>query len=271
MRPLFSLIFACVAWMAVPVGAASLSEKTMMQMAGAEVVLLGEFHDNPVHHDIQAALIAELKPKALVFEMLTPAQVAQVTPQNRADAVLLAQALNWTESGWPDFAMYYPIFLAAPDAEIFGAAVPRADARAAMEAGIVAYFGAEAELYGLAAPLTEAEQTQREKLQAAAHCDALPENLLPAMVDIQRLRDARLAQVILEALAETDGPVAVITGNGHARSDWGIPRYLRRADPGVSIFALGQSEGGQILPGAFDAVVDSPTIERPDPCAAFRN
>ena len=80
---------------------------------------------------------------------------------------------------------------------------------------------------------------------------------------------ARYIQIVM-ALEETGGPVAVITGNGHARQDWGVPVYLRRVQPGVSLFALGQSEGGQIA-GTFDQVLDSPPIERPDPCNAFRS
>ena len=271
MRFAFPLIVACLATVAAPVGAASLSEETVARMTAADVVLLGEFHDNPAHHQVQAELVASLQPAALVFEMLTADQAALVTSENREDAAKLAATLNWTDSGWPDFAMYHPIFLAAPDAAIFGAAVPRPAARAAMDTGIAAAFGDAAAEFGLTEALPGGEQAQRETLQAKAHCDALPETLLPAMVDIQRLRDARLAQAVVEALAKTGGPVAVITGNGHARGDWGVPRYLRRVARDVTIFTLGQSEDGQVLPGAFDAVIDAPSVARPDPCAAFRN
>lgn len=63
-------------------------------------------------------------------------------------------------------------------------------------------------------------------------------------------------------------PVVIVTGNGHARRDGGVPVYLRNADPDVRVFSLGQSEEGH-LTGVFDAVSDSATIERPDPCDAF--
>ena len=72
-------------------------------------------------------------------------------------------------------------------------------------------------------------------------------------------------------VSETGGPVAVITGNGHARADWGIPRFLRRAAPEVTYFSLGQTEDSAVLVGAFDAVLDAPGVDRPDPCEAFRN
>uniref|UniRef100_UPI0039997EA1 ChaN family lipoprotein n=1 Tax=Roseovarius halophilus (ex Wu et al. 2025) TaxID=3376060 RepID=UPI0039997EA1 len=100
-----------------------------------DVLVLGEIHDNPVHHDRQAEEVARFAPEAIVFEMLTEDQAARVTPALRQDRAALANALDWDESGWPDFAMYHPIITAAPGAELFGAGLPRAAARAAMEDG----------------------------------------------------------------------------------------------------------------------------------------
>lgn len=238
-------------------------------LRAADIVLLGEVHDNPAHHAEQAARVAALLPTALVFEMLTMEQAARVTDDLRADAALLADVLGWADSGWPDFALYHPIFTAAPGARIYGAAVPRAVARAALQTGVAAHFGlADADRFGLSAPLPEAEQAAREGFQQTAHCGAMPEAMLPAMVDLQRLRDAELARVALRALDETGGPVAVITGNGHARRDGGVPVYLLAARPGLSLHVLGQSEAGQIA-GLFDEVADAAPVDRPDPCAAF--
>ena len=271
MRLLAPLFAAAFASLAAPTGAVSLSEETFVRMAAADVVLLGEFHDNPSHHQIQADLVKRLSPAALVFEMLTPEQAALVTPDLRGDAARLADTLGWADSGWPDFGMYYPLFTAAPDAAIFGAAVPRETARASMEMGLTAAFGTNAEEYGLTVPLADSEQSQRERLQLEAHCNALPEDILPGMVDIQRLRDARLAETALAALMTSGGQVVVITGNGHARADWGAPRFLRRVAPNVTYFSLGQSEDGNVLAGAFDAVLDAPQPKRADPCEAFQN
>ncbi len=237
----------------------------------ADVVFLGETHDNPAHHARQAEIVQQMRPAALVFEMLTPAQAGLVTPALIGDAAALETALGWQDSGWPDFAMYHPIFAAAPDAAIHGAAVPRDEARRVMGEGIVAVFGAGAARFGLETPLPAAQQQAREALQLAAHCDAMPAELLPMMVDIQRLRDAMLARAALQALDETGGPVAVITGNGHARPDWGAPAALRLAAPEVAVFSLGQGEVAFGAPdGGFDLVEIAPDVDRGDPCAAFR-
>jgi uncharacterized iron-regulated protein len=235
----------------------------------AEIVILGEIHDNPAHHAVQAEWTAGIAPAAIVFEMLTPEQATRVTPDLRDDAQALGAALDWAASGWPDFAMYHPIFTAAPQARVFGAAVPRDAARAAFEAGVIPSFGAEdAATYGLDAPLPAAQLEARLTFQAAAHCDALPAELLPQMVELQRLRDAVLARTALDALDRTGGPVVVITGNGHARKDWGMPVYIEAARPDVTVFSLGQAEDGQVA-GTFDQVMDSPAVAREDPCAAF--
>ena len=175
-------------------------------VAAQDIWVLGEVHDNPAHHVVQASRVSEIAPKALIFEMLTPRDAAKVTPDLRDDAHALAAALNWEGSGWPSFSYYYPIFAAAPEAAIFGAGVPREIARDVGEVGLAAAFGESATVFGLTAPLPTKQQSALEQLQADAHCGALPPEMLPLMVDIQRLRDASLARAALAALAQTGGP-----------------------------------------------------------------
>ena len=99
----------------------------------ADVIFLGEQHDNPRHHAVQAAWVDALQPKAIVFEMLTEDQAARSTPKLRGTQDDLEATLGWEDAGWPDFAMYYPIFTAAPGAAIWGAAVPRDTVRRLMQ------------------------------------------------------------------------------------------------------------------------------------------
>ncbi|MEP0587512.1 MAG: ChaN family lipoprotein [Roseobacter sp.] len=242
------------------------------ELAGrADVVFLGEQHDNPHHHHIQAQWVERLSATALVFEMLTPEQAALVTDENRYNAVTLESVLDWNHSGWPDFEMYFPIFAAAPTARIYGAGVPRDRLRSLMQEDLPAVAGLHvAQKFALDVPLDPAEQKAREALQHAAHCDALPQEMLPMMVDVQRLRDTALAAAALEALENHGPPVAVITGNGHARTDWGAPFLLQRAAPEVSVFSLGLSEDSQTPAGEFTAITNTAAVPRGDPCAAFQ-
>ena len=235
-----------------------------------DVSVLGEVHDNPAHHAAQAERVQNIAPRALVFEMLTPEQANSITPELRVDADALAKALDWENSGWPDFAMYYPIFAAAPDARIYGAGVGRDEARAAMDGGFDGPMDGSAARFGLDEPLPQHQQDAREALQMEAHCNAIPEEMLPGMVRIQRLRDAMLARMALEAHEDTGGPVVVITGNGHARRDWGMPALLALAAPELEVHVVGQTENEMPLVGGFDEVLSAPPAQRDDPCEAFR-
>ena len=241
----------------------------LADLGRADVVVLGEVHDNPVHHEQQARAISALSPKAVVFEMLTEAKALKVRPELIADQQALEQTLDWGSSGWPDFAIYYPIFQAAGDAAIFGGAVPREDARRAVSDGAAMVFGGGAALFGLHDNLDDAEQGEREAGQVAAHCDALPVEMAAGMVEAQRLRDAALARAVVAAMAETGGPVAVITGNGHARRDWGVPRALGLVAPELSVITLGQLEAEPDRPVPYDFWLVTIPVEREDPCAGF--
>ncbi|MCB1387652.1 MAG: ChaN family lipoprotein [Rhodobacteraceae bacterium] len=253
----------------LPAQAGPIAETDLDRLPPAAVVILGEVHDNPRHHLNQARAIAALRPTAVVWEMLTPGQAARM-PAVRDDPAEVAAALGWEGSGWPDFADYFPIVETAQAARHYGAGVPRRSAQRAFAEGAAAVFGPEAALFGLDLPLPEGERARREDEQFEAHCRAMPREMMGGMVEAQRLRDATLARVALEALAETGGPVAVIAGVGHARTDSGVPTLLQRASPGVSVLALGQTEGDPGPDAPWDLWLVTPPAERPDPCATLR-
>jgi len=238
--------------------------------AGADVVILGEVHDNPAHHATQAEVAAMLAPTAFVFEMIDTEDAARITPASAADPDALAQTLSWDETGWPDFAFYAPLFQQAAATAVYGAEVDRTAAQAVFSSSAAEVFGDAADRFGLTTPLAEAEQAAREAEQLAAHCDALPTEILPAFVEAQRLRDAALAEQVIDAITATGGPVVVITGNGHARRDWGVPAVLATVAPELQVFSLGQLEGDLPDSAPFDMMVTAAPVERPDPCAAFR-
>lgn len=262
-------VAALMLGLAAPAAAAEIAPPALDNLPPADVVILGELHDNPIHHRHQARAVAALAPRAIVFEMLTPAQAARITPANRDDPRVLAEALDWTGSGWPDFAMYHPIVAAAPQARILGGGLPRDEVRRAFETGAAAVFGPEAARYGLDLSLSGAEQDAREAEQASVHCDALPAEILPGMVAAQRLRDATLARAVVQAARVGRAPVIVITGNGHARRDRGIPAYLARAAPELSVLSIGQFEAAPKGEPPFDLWLVTAPAARDDPCAAF--
>lgn len=253
---------------ATPLTAEQISAADFARLDAADVVVLGEVHDNPEHHANQARALAALAPKAIVFEMLTPEQAATV-PADRSNMRGLEAILGWNASGWPDFSMYYPLFTAQPTARIYGADLPQTAIKLAVKTGAAAGFGPDAARFGLTEPLDPADQTARQSEQAAAHCYQLPAELLPGMVQVQRLRDAALARAALQALADTGGPVAVITGTGHARRDTGLPVPLLIAAPDVRVLSIGQYESDPGPAAPNDHWLVTPAPPREDPCLAF--
>ena len=227
----------------------------------ADIVVLGEVHDNPAAHLGQAAMIDELQPTAVVFEMLTAEQGA------RADANRSLIAEAWEASGWRDYLLYAAIFDAMGTSRIVGAAAPRGTVRAVYSDGAAALFGPDAPLYALDQPLPEAQQTARETLQFDAHCAAMPMEMMGSMVEIQRYRDAVFARAALEALETYGAPVVVIAGNGHARTDWGVPAMIGMAAPEVTVHAVGFIEFESDEP--FDETHIVPPAPRDDPCNAL--
>ncbi len=257
---------------AAAASAEEIPAEALTDLSQADVIILGELHDNPHHHENQAVAVAAFDPAAIVFEMLTPALADAVTPELRDDPAALAEALEWEARGWPDFEMYHPIFTAAPDSAIIGGGLSRDVVRGAVSAGAAAVFAQEIDAamgrrLGLERTLPDDKQSEREQLQARAHCDALPEDMLSGMVEAQRLRDAALA--IAAIAAAEKGPVVMITGNGHARTDWGVPAKLERAAPELSVLSIGQLEAAPDSPQPYDHWVITDAPERDDPCAAF--
>ena len=238
-------------WLALPV----------MAQPAAEIVILGEVHDNPDAHLGQAEYMRALKPKAVVFEMMTAAEAERAD----ADRSVIEQA--WTASGWNDFEIYAPIFDALGSARIIGAAAPREEVRAVYTEGAASLFGAEASRFGLDEPLPADQQARRETGQFDAHCEAMPRDAMAGMVAVQRYRDAVFARAALEALDTHGAPVAVIAGNGHARTDWGIPAMIALAAPDVRTHAIGFVEGETNMP--FDETRIVPAAERDDPCKSL--
>ena len=176
---------------------------------------------------------------------------------------------TWDGSGWPDFALYHPIFTAAPQARIYGANVPREALRAAIKEGAAAAFGPDAVRYGLDKALLPEDLAAREAEQSEAHCGALPPEMLPGMVQAQRLRDAALARAAEAALSDTGGPVVVITGTGHARRDTAVPALLALSNPDLRVLSVGQMEADPGADAPFDLWLIAPAPPRDDPCLAF--
>jgi len=260
------------------------------ELPRARYVLLGERHDNPDHHRLQAALVRALiaggRRPAVAFEMFSADDAAAIRRHLASaprDAAGLAEAVNWTRSGWPDWAHYQPIAQAALDAglPVVAANLAPATARALARGQRAALPDGLAERYGLDRPLPGGAQAALTAEIDGVHCGHVPAERLDGMVLAQRARDAMLADSMLAA--ESDGAV-LIAGTGHVRTDRGVPFYLRARAPEASIVAVAPLEvrdawtrpeqyGAAFDDGRlpFDWVWFTPRVANGgDPCARFR-
>jgi len=255
-------------------------------LAAARFVLLGERHDNPDHHRLQARVIEQLvrvgRRPAVVLEMLEVAQqgvVDQYVARPDASAAGFGAALAWEHTSWPPFAEYQPIFEAAflHKLPIFAGNLAHADAKALVKQGPGALPAERVSELRLAdafpAPL---EASLLDELRGS-HCGQLPETLLAPMALAQRARDAQMAKVLATAGAR-DGAV-LIAGGGHARLDRGVPYHLALTTPGVTVQSIvwREVQHGEAQPqayvaeeGPFDYVWFTPRGSDEDPCAGFR-
>lgn len=249
---------------------AVLSSDQLERVRQADLIVIGEHHPNPEHHFNQASFVKHIAPKAVVFEMIKPGKGDALQDALRTKPPLILNArIKELEYGWATLKDYLPIITAAGSAPILGAAVSRQMARGAMAEGAAVTFGSQAERYGLDQALDPDQQVLRNGLQGEAHCGALPTEMLPAMVEAQRLRDAQFARQMIEAQAQFGSPVILITGNGHARNDWAVPMSLRRAAPDLATVSIGQvakAAGSEL----YDIEIEAEPFDEGDPCAAFK-
>ena len=238
-----------------------------------DVIVVGETHDNPIHHFVQKEFSATIQPIAIVYEMIEQQDEIRLNELRHDGATreALEKALNWDTAGWPAFAHYAQIMEVAPNAQIYGAALPREKVRAAVADGAATVFGDQAARFGLDKPLPPDQQSDREAIQMTAHCDALPTEMLSGMVEAQRLRDAALAAAVIRAKNATgeNGAILVITGNGHADLLQGAPAALAQAAPHLTVFSFAQLEAEPDGPVPYDAYHITLPTKRDDPCAAF--
>jgi uncharacterized iron-regulated protein len=258
------------------------------RLAKARFVLLGEKHDNPDHHRLQARVLSALleagRKPALAFEMLdgddAPAVQAYLAGKP-ADAAGLGAAVAWDKKSWPAWAWYQQIADPAIRAglPIVAANLPDRLARAAARQGLGAFPPDMVKALGLEAPLADAVRAAMAKEISDSHCGFAPPGMVEPMILVQRARDAHMAEAIRSG-ATADGAV-LITGFGHARTDRAVPPHLVRGDAAAASLAFLEVQKGKDTVPSYAADFDAPTlpfdfiwmtprVDDVDPCEKFK-
>ena len=250
------------------------------RLHGDAVVLLGEVHDNAAPHRLRLevlrrAFAAGWRP-AIVMEQFDREHQADIDRARRerpADAqhvIDLAATPSRSPAGGWNWDFYRPFVALALQYEVplIAANLSNTDTTRIVRGGYAAVFDAAGIVaLGLDRPIAADWQRAQESEIDAGHCHALPPGQWPRMAAAQFARDAVMARVLRE---HADRGAVLLAGNGHARRDIGLPRWLG-LDPGRVLSVAYLEEDDDSTPvRAFDAVVRTPVAERSDPCAAFK-
>ena len=250
-------------------------EQLESEMTLSDVVLLGEIHDNPRHHELRAQLLREpaLKQRNIVAEHLDAGQVV-----GAGDMLLsrLEQA-GFDATGW-QWPLHQPLFAAALDQgmTVYGGNLPRDQTRVVFKSrGSSLGVGLQALL--LLAPLSDDSLAALRREIDEGHCGALPAMMFEGMMAVQRARDASMANELMQHL-----PAVLLSGNGHAWKHLGVPHILAANRPGMRSLsvlflehgpfadAAAQAEWLQSWQGKADYVWVTPPVSRPDPCLSLQ-
>lgn len=257
-------------------------ERLIKRIVEADYLLLGELHDNRVHHRHQAWVIKQLalagRDAGIAYEMIYKEQGKRLEDLEISSTDQLIEILNQTQTGWDYENQYRPLFV-----ENLAAGYPIVAANLDRKKLMEVLKQGEDRLpadYRRILDNTLFSDAQRSDLLNeinTSHCNLIDAQAASMMLQGQRIRDAALT----ESLLSINEPVKVlITGLGHARNDRGLPLYLEKnLQTQADIVAIGMIEvdpdktdpatyaeawNSDSLP--FDIVIFTPTVDHGDLC-----
>ena len=245
--------------------------RVLAAFGDATTAYVGEKHDNPDHHRIEADLIAaRLKAKpgsAVVFEMLDEAQapkLAALAPADDLDAI--RAKLEWPAKGW-DLAVYGPLFQQAlREGRLVAGNIGKAR--------IGQLYGGGEDLlkddprFATVATASPAVRAHLLDSIYEAHCRMQARDSLQPMLAIQLAKDASMAEAL-----RRESPAMLVAGGEHVRGDTGVPTHAGDAKDRVIVQLLEVREGATDAKayldeaGTADFYWFTPATEARDHCA----
>ena len=273
--------FALAACSALPGPQGGAQENAALPAAAfdADLLLIGEVHDNAMQHRMRLRWLEQLAERRRIVIALEQLDAVNQRALDRARAAdpaaaacgeplaqrarRIAEAAGFDFRGW-HWEYYRPVIELAlrRDLPLLAANLSRT------ETSDVARGRAAAA--GEPAGWSAGDERTLEDSIRRGHCGLLPESMIAPMAAAQRSRDARLARSVVDAHRASGLPVVLLAGNGHVRRDIGVPRYLADLAPHARVFGIGLLEAGEASPAPFDAAEVTAAASREDPCNALR-
>lgn len=260
----------------------------LSRIKDANVLLLGEVHDNPLHHDFQKKLLqAQLdsgsRPSLLMEQFNSDGQqkldIALANP-NRDEA--FSNAADLIKFG--DWQLYAPLLSVAVDYKlpIIAANIASAQLQPVMRQGFNAYDPDDLKRVAVNEVWSESRDKYLSEHIEGTHCGQISPQWRAGLVRGQRLRDALMVDAAVSSFGRG---IFGVVGRNHARRDIGLPLYFAARNPSARILSVGFVE---VIPGnvspekyaietatgsvPYDVIWFSPRLDRSgrfNPCAEF--
>lgn len=271
--PLFFLL-ACGAfslrsplWVDLYAGEPESFDEMLQDLAGVQVVYLGELHTLPRHAagqlQILRGLIAKDRPVALALEQMETYNQPALDHYARGeiDFAQLATSTRWAER-WDNYARYRPLLEAAREAH---APIVALNARSEVihEVGLKGLAGLTPALRRELPAEIQLNDPPYEKLlslKLMVHASVDPPRLR-RVVEAQIARDETMASSLAAFLQSERGhgrQAVVICGGGHVSYGLGLPARLRRRLPTVTDRIVYFSESGELTLSAKELAQSRP-------------
>ena len=244
------------------------TEALLDRAAQADVVFLGEIHDDPTGHAVEGAVLRGLAERAAGRPVVLALEMFEADVQTVLDeyASGLIQERDFLAAArpWDNYADYRPLveFARANGIRVVGSNAPIRYVRVLSRGDSLAGLSAQALAVLPPLPVVPASDAVAEAFAEAmgGHGGDAMTGFLAA----QNLRDASMAYRVAEALAQPGRPLVVhVNGGFHTAGGRGIPEHLARLAPTVRTFnvqiepAADVDARPSVEPGV-DAVVQTP-------------
>jgi len=250
----------------------------LQDLSQVDYALLGEKHDNPDHHQLQAYVLRRLYEAAVLasvsFEMLDSSQkeaLASIPLSVLQSSDALKSHLGWDEDGW-NWGFYGPMLyeLLHNDVKVRSANISSDE--------MMSIYGNE-DSDAIKGVLSQEQLLRLEREIDESHCGMLPASQFAPMMRVQRSRDAQMAMSLQDGANARPGVSVLIAGNFHARRDLGVPNYLPEPSKLKSLSFIELREESSeprdyvlaLEPGQpYDYLWFTPAVASQDYCASLR-
>jgi uncharacterized iron-regulated protein len=246
----------CAFWIDLYSGEPVAYTELIEDLAGIDVVYLGEKHTLERHHRLQEQVLEDMAargPVALALEQLLAEHQPQLDRYNAGeiDFDQLVEAIDWGES-WPRYEQYRDLVETARrlGAPVIGLNAPVGTVRQVARQGLE---NLDPEVRSrLPDEMHLDDPMYRRHMQTVmsvhAHAAEHP-GMIDKMFQAQVARDETMAHALATFLSSEEGKdrrAVVVTGSGHVEHAMGVPSRVRRRLPDVQDRIIVMSDSGDV-------------------------